>query len=62
LTGICGYVELLGDPTLDLHTTRERTMLDNVERTINGVLSMIDNLSTIESGAAYAGQRTSLSR
>jgi PAS domain S-box-containing protein len=62
LTGICGYVELLGDATVDLRTTRERTMLDNVERTINGVLSMIDNLSTIESGAAFARQRTALTR
>lgn len=57
LTGICGYVELLGDPTVDLSTTRERTMLDDVERTISGVLSMIENLSTIDAGVAFAGQR-----
>jgi PAS domain S-box-containing protein len=62
LTGICGYVELLGDPTIDLRSTRERTMLDTVERTINGVLSMIENLSSIESGTPFAIPRASLSR
>lgn len=61
LTGICGYVELLGDPTIDLRTNRERTMLDNVERRINGVLSMIESLATIGSAesAALVPQRLS---
>jgi PAS domain S-box-containing protein len=60
LTGICGYVELLGDPEIDLRSTRERTMLDTLERTINGVLSMIDNLATIESGMSLVVPRASL--
>ena len=33
-------------------------MLDNVERRINGVLSMIENLSTIESGVAVRSRVT----
>jgi PAS domain S-box-containing protein len=57
LTGICGYIELLGDPTVTLGTTRERTMLDNVEHTISGVLSMIENLSTIDTTVVFAGAR-----
>jgi PAS domain S-box-containing protein len=54
LTSICGYVELLGEPTLEASSTRQRSMVDNVERAISGILVMIENLSTIESGAPFA--------
>jgi PAS domain S-box-containing protein len=56
LTSICGYVELLGEPTLDTSSTRQRSMVDNVERAISGILAMIENLSTIESGAPFASR------
>jgi PAS domain S-box-containing protein len=48
LTSICGYIELLGHPTADAASTRRRSMLDNVEGKINGILTTIASLSTLE--------------
>ena len=62
LTSVCGYVELLGEPTVEEPSTRQRAMLDNVERAVSGILTMIENLSTIEPGAPFAKPRASLTR
>jgi PAS domain S-box-containing protein len=48
LTSICGYIELLGDPADDGPSTRRRSMLDNVEGKINGILTTIESLSLLE--------------
>jgi PAS domain S-box-containing protein len=48
LTSICGYIELLGDPHAHEPSARQRSMLDNVEGKINGILTTIENLSMLE--------------
>jgi signal transduction histidine kinase len=48
LTSICGYIELLGHPSDAAPSTRQQSMLDNVEGKINGILTTIESLSMLE--------------
>jgi PAS domain S-box-containing protein len=47
LTSISAYAELLADPSIGTLSSRQRSMLEVVERNTNRLLAMIENLSTI---------------
>ena len=65
LTSICGYIELLGVATVEAPSTRERSMLDNVEGKINGILTIVENLAKMERtsmGGMETGPKLTASR
>ena len=55
LTSISAYAELLADPTVGTLSSRQRSMLEVVERNTNRLLAMIENLSTIGGIDAHEG-------